>query len=248
VKEAKKTRTLEALRAEALDVRASARPQALQAALEDDARLNIIAEVKRASPSKGMINAGINPAEVALAYEAGGACAVSVLTEEDRFLGSLEDLRAVRAAVKLPLLRKDFIFDEYQLYEAACAGADALLLIVAALEDARLARLRRMTEDELGMDALVEVHSEEELRRAAACGAKLIGVNNRNLHTFEVSTETSARLARLAPAGSIMISESGLRTKDDLKRLRSLGYRGSLIGETLMRTPDPESALRELNS
>lgn len=246
--EAQKTRTLEALRSEALAVRAGARPFALRAALEDDARLNIIAEVKRASPSKGMINADVNPAEVARKYWAGGACAVSVLTEEDRFLGSLEDLRAVRAAVNLPLLRKDFIFDEYQLYEAACAGADALLLIVAALDDERLARLRQMTEDELGMDALVEVHSEEELERAARSGAKLLGVNNRNLHTFEVSVETSVRLAPLVPAGSIMVSESGLRTKDDLRALSALGYRGFLIGETLMRTADPESALRELSS
>jgi indole-3-glycerol phosphate synthase len=246
VAEARKACSLESLRAEALDVRRGAQSFALLNALKDGERLNIIAEVKRASPSKGMINADINPADVARKYEAGGACAVSVLTEEDRFLGSLADLLEVRAAISLPVLRKDFIFDEYQLYEAARAGADALLLIVAALEDERLSRLRQITEDELGMDALVEVHSEEELLRAEVCGAKLIGVNNRNLHTFEVSTEVSVRLAKLSPAGAMMVSESGLKTKDDLRALQALGYDGFLIGETLMRTPDPEAALREL--
>src|SRR5204862_153247 len=135
-----------------------------------------------------------------------------VLTEEDRFCGSLEDLRRVRAAVGLPVLRKDFIFDEYQLYEAAHAGADALLLIVAALDDATLARLRRITEDELRMDALGEVHTKEELQRAAICGATLIGVNNRNLHSFHVSLETSIELAKLAPDDAVLVSESGLRT------------------------------------
>jgi indole-3-glycerol phosphate synthase len=234
------------MRAEALGVRAVARPHALLKALADDARLCVIAEVKRASPSKGVISADINPAAVARAYEAGGACAVSVLTEEDRFRGSLEDLRRVRAAVQLPVLRKDFIFDEYQLYEAAEAGADALLLIVAALEDSALRHLRRVTEDELKMDALVEVHTKEELRRAEACGARLIGVNNRDLRTFEVSMQVSVELSSFAPTGATMVSESGLRTRDDLRALRALGYRGFLVGETLMRAPDPAQAVREL--
>jgi indole-3-glycerol phosphate synthase len=246
VAEARALRAVEELRAAALEVRERARPHALLDALKDGAGLNVIAEVKRASPSKGLINADVNPAEVARAYEAGGACAVSVLTEEDRFRGSLEDLRKVRAAVRLPVLRKDFIFDEYQLYEAAQAGADALLLIVAALDDAQLARLRRITEDELRMDALVEVHTKEELQRAAACGVTLIGVNNRNLHTFEVSMEVSRELAILAPEGATMVSESGLRTRNDLLALRALGYSGFLIGETLMRAREPEQALREL--
>jgi indole-3-glycerol phosphate synthase len=246
VAEARERRGFETVRALALDARGRARPHALITALEDDARLNVIAEVKRASPSKGVINADLNPATVACAYEAGGACAVSVLTEEDRFRGSLEDLRLVRAATGLPVLRKDFIFDEYQLYEAACAGADALLLIVAALSDARLETLRRITEDELGMDALVEVHTKEELHRAAACGARLIGVNNRNLHTFEVSTDVSVELSSFAPAAATMVTESGLRTKDDLQRLHALGYKGFLIGETLMRVEQPDMTLREL--
>jgi indole-3-glycerol phosphate synthase len=244
--EAKALCAVEELRARAFGVRERARPHALLDALKDGSRLNVIAEVKRASPSKGIIKAEINPSEVALKYEAGGACAVSVLTEEDRFRGSLEDLRRVRAAVRLPVLRKDFIFEEYQLYEAAQAGADALLLIVAALDDRTLSHLRRITEDALGMDALVEVHTKEELQRGLACGAKLIGVNNRNLRTFEVSMEVSAELASFAPGGATMVSESGLRTKDDLEALRALGYRGFLIGETLMRAFDPEQALREL--
>lgn len=240
---------LEALRARALERRAAAaRTHALRAALKEGAGLNVIAEFKRASPSKGLINGVARPAEVALKYEAGGACAVSVLTEEDRFRGSLEDLSRVREAVRLPVLRKDFIFDEYQLYEAAEAGADALLLIVAALDDGTLARLRSITEEELGMDALVEVHTREELRRAALCGAGLIGVNNRNLHSFEVSLETSVELAKLAHEGATLVAESGLRAAQDLRRLRELGYKGFLIGETLMKASDPEEALRELLS
>jgi indole-3-glycerol phosphate synthase len=238
--------SLESLRARALAVRGTARRHALRHALEDNGRVNIIAEVKRASPSLGMIRADAEPVKIARMYEAGGAAAISVLTEEDRFHGSLEDLRAVRAAVRLPLLRKDFIFDEYQLYEAAEAGADALLLIVAALDDETLARLRWTTEDELGMDALVEVHTSDELQRASACGANLIGINNRDLRTFKVSIETSIELIGAAPPAALCVSESGLRTPADLRRLRSLGYRGFLIGETLMRSPQPERTLRAL--
>jgi indole-3-glycerol phosphate synthase len=238
--------SLESLRREALIVRAEATTHALRHALEDTRRVNIIAEVKRASPSLGMIRADAEPAGIAREYQAGGAAAISVLTEEDRFRGSLEDLRRVRAAVNLPVLRKDFIFDEYQLYEAAAAGADALLLIVAALDDEPLARLRRVTEDELGMDALVEVHTEEEMERAALAGATLVGVNNRNLRSFEVSLETSVELIKAAPHAALCVSESGLRAPEDVRRLRALGYRGFLIGETLMRAEQPRQALREL--
>ena len=206
--------------------------------------INIIAEFKRRSPSKGMIREGANPIDIARAYEAGGAVAMSVLTEEDYFAGSLDDLRQVKAAVDLPVLRKDFIVEDYQVYESAVAGADAILLIVAALDDELLARLRSLAEDELQMDALVEVHTSDEMKRAAACGAKLIGVNNRDLRTFEVSLDTSLRLAREAPADAVLISESGLKNSDDLRRLHDAGYRGFLIGETLMRAEDPERALR----
>ncbi|HZG51583.1 MAG TPA: indole-3-glycerol phosphate synthase TrpC [Pyrinomonadaceae bacterium] len=243
---AESLRTLAEMREEALSVRGAARPHALRAALEGESGFNVIAEIKRASPSLGDIRRDASPAGIALRYEAGGAAAISVLTEEDHFRGSLEDLREVRAATPLPLLRKDFIVGEWQLYEAAAARADALLLIVAALDDATLARLCRITEDELGMDALVEVHTPAELRRAGICGAKVIGVNNRNLHTFAVSLDTSAELAGHAPPGALLVSESGLRTHADLRRLKSLGYRGFLVGETLMRAADPADALRAL--
>lgn len=205
--------------------------------------VNIIAEFKRRSPSKGVIRADADLKQIVTSYEAGGASAISVLTEEDYFSGSLDDLRLVKTTIDLPVLRKDFIFDEYQVYESVAAGADAMLLIVAALDDETLVRLRRLIED-LGMDALVEVHTREEMQRAVACGANLIGVNNRNLHTFEVSLETSISLAQ--DTNAILVSESGLHSAADLARLRAAGYRGFLIGETLMRSPDPEAALREL--
>ena len=210
--------------------------------------LNIIAEFKRRSPSKGPIRVNADLHAIVKSYEAGGAAAISVLTEEDYFSGSLDDLRAVKRSVDLPVLRKDFIVDDYQVYESAAAGADAVLLIVAALEDEQLVSLRKLVEDELGMDALIEVHTREELQRAIACGANLIGVNNRNLHTFEVSLETSLALATEAPAGTVLISESGLNNSNDLARLHSAGYRGFLIGESLMRSANPEAALRELMS
>ena len=242
---ARKLRTLDELRAQAEEVRRDAQPHALRQALKQK-RLNVIAEFKRASPSKGEICADAEPARIARSYEAGGAAAISVLTEEDRFQGSLEDLRAVRGAVKIPVLRKDFIFDDYQLYESAAAGADALLLIVAALDDETLARLRRIAEDDLGMDALVEVHTEEELGRAEAARATLVGVNNRDLRSFKVSLEISIELAHAAPPGVMLVAESGLRSGDDLRRLRALGYQGFLIGETLMRSAQPDAALREM--
>ncbi|HEX8890273.1 MAG TPA: indole-3-glycerol phosphate synthase TrpC [Pyrinomonadaceae bacterium] len=237
-----------AMRLRAEDVRRDSSSRALSAALKNSDGLNVIAEFKRASPSKGLIRARADAAQIALAYERGGAAAISVLTEEDRFQGSLDDLRAVRAAVKIPVLRKDFVFDEYQLYESAAAGADALLLIVAALDDERLARLRCITEEELKMDALVEVHTEEELHRAESSGATLIGVNNRDLHSFDVSLEVSVNLAEHASANALLVAESGLRSAQDLRRLHTLGYRGFLIGETLMRADEPERALRELLS
>jgi indole-3-glycerol phosphate synthase len=235
------------MRARACAARREAEPHALRHAIEREGRINIIAEFKRASPSKGLIRAGRAPDEIATAYDEGGAVAISVLTEEDRFQGSLDDLRAARSAVALPLLRKDFIFDEYQLYEAAESGADALLLIVAALNDAALlARLREITEEELGMDALVEAHTAEELSRALACGATLVGINNRNLQTFAVSLDVSVELAREIPPHVLAVSESGLRSPEDLRRLRALGYRGFLIGEELMRAERPAEALSAL--
>lgn len=224
-------------------MRSKANPHAFLRALQKDG-INIIAEFKRRSPSKGMIRADANVVEIARAYQVGGAVAMSVLTEEDYFDGSLDDLRQVKSTVDLPVLRKDFIVDEYQVYESAVRGADAILLIAAVLNDELLSRLRRLAEDELQMDALVEVHTSDEMKRAAACGAKLIGVNNRDLRTFEVSLDTSLSLAREAPSEALLISESGLNSPADVQRLHDAGYRGFLIGETLMRADDPAAALR----
>lgn len=239
--------SLEDMRRLAAQARINATPHAFINALRSD-DVNIIAEFKRRSPSKGMIRADANVSAIAKSYEAGGAVAMSVLTEEDYFAGSLDDLREVRATVKLPVLRKDFVFEEYQVYESAAAGADAILLIVAALDDHTLSHLRRLAEDDLGMDALVEVHTSDELKRAASSGAKLIGVNNRDLRTFEVSLATSLSLAAEMPANAISVSESGLHSSADLRRLHEAGYRGFLIGETLMRTDDPAEVLRHLRS
>lgn len=239
-------RPLAKVRASAEKCRAKAERQSLRNALTRRDGPNIIAEFKRASPSKGVIRAGADPGGIASDYEANGAIAISVLTEESMFMGSLADLRDVRSAVQLPILRKDFIIDEYQIYEAAASGADAILLITAALDDITLGRLRSVTEEELALDAIVEVHTKEELRRALACGAGLIGVNNRDLRTFEVSIETSIELARHLPREAVAITESGLRTADDIRRLHSAGYRGFLIGESLMRETFPGQALGQL--
>jgi len=243
---AKKELPAALLEEQASAVRRNAKQHALIAALNSAPKLNVIAEFKRRSPSKGDIRSNVEPATMARRYEVAGARAVSVLTEEDNFGGSLTDLVAVREAVSCPVLRKDFIFDSYQLYESAAAGADALLLIVAALDDDQLRTLRYITEEDLGMDALVEVHNEEEMDRAISLGSKLIGVNNRDLRTFTVSIETSVRLAAIAPEGTTLVSESGLSNSDDLQRLSTLGYKGFLIGESLMRADDPGLALQAL--
>jgi indole-3-glycerol phosphate synthase len=246
VERARSELPLEALREAALSRRRDAAAHALRAALARTDRLNVIAEIKRASPSKGELRGELDPGAWARAYHAGGAAAISVLTEEDYFRGSLDDLRAVRAAVPVPALRKDFIFDEWQVYETAAAGADALLLIVAALDDDKLAHLLRLTEDELGLDALVEVHTRGELCRAEACGARLVGVNNRDLRTFDVNVETSAELIAARASSALFVSESGLRTHADLVRLRGHGFAGFLVGETLMRAGQPTEELRAL--
>lgn len=241
----KQARSLTLLRQEAEAARRYAQPHALRNALQQHSGLNIIAEFKRRSPSKGIIRADADPASIARAYERGGAAAISVLTEQDYFGGGLDDLAEVRLATKLPLLRKDFIFDEYQVYEAAAAGADALLLIVAALSDDQLKALRT-TAEEVGMDAVIEAHTSDELKRAIGSGARLVGVNNRNLRTFAVSLDTSVRLAREATGNVLLISESGLNSRADLVKLRAEGFSGFLIGESLMQAEEPESALRLL--
>jgi indole-3-glycerol phosphate synthase len=234
-------------RERALAIQANAASHRLLDALESNSGgPKIVAEFKRRSPSAGTIRDDLSAADVASRYESGGACAISVLTDREFFGGSIDDLVAVRQATHLPILRKDFIIDAIQIYEAAIAGANAVLLIAAALEDDALATLRRTAEDELGLDAVVEVHTSEELRRAVGAGAKIIGVNNRDLLTFRTSLETSERLIAQAPRDRVMISESGLQDAKCLHHLQSLGFRGFLIGEALMRASDPETFLRDL--
>jgi indole-3-glycerol phosphate synthase len=235
------------LRERALDFRKGAAPHRLLQALGSKSpRLKVIAEFKRRSPSAGIIRADLSPGQVASRYERGGVCAISVLTEEEYFDGSLADLCEVRSSTDLPILYKDFIIDPIQIYEAAAAGADAVLLIAAALDDNSLGKLREVAEDELGLDALMEVHTSEELRRALSAGARIIGVNNRDLRTFRTSLDTSERLIAEAPPDRVMISESGLQNAESISHLQALGFRGFLIGEALMRPADPEKALRDL--
>ncbi len=205
----------------------------------------VIAEIKQASPSKGILSADFRPAEIARRYRDGGAAALSVLTDRTYFQGSLDDLRAAREAVNLPVLRKDFTIDERQVVEAAAHGADAILLIAALLDAGELRRLREAAA-RYRMTALVEVHDEAELDRALESGAEIIGVNNRDLRTFEVSLDVSVRLARRMPANVLAVAESGIRSAEDVARLRAAGYRGFLVGEHLMKSPDAAGALREL--
>jgi indole-3-glycerol phosphate synthase len=234
-------------RERALKIRKNAEPHRLRRALESDSpQLKIIAEFKRRSPSAGIIRDDLTVSEIVRCYERGGACAISVLTDEEYFAGSIADLGAARSSTKLPLLRKDFIIDPMQVFEAAIAGADAVLLIAAALDDTSLTELRTLAENELGLDALVEVHNSEELNRALNARAKIIGVNNRDLRTFQVSLNTSERLIAEAPRDKIMVSESGLQSAESLVRLHELGFRAFLIGEVLMRAADPAAALRVL--
>jgi indole-3-glycerol phosphate synthase len=207
--------------------------------------LSVISELKKASPSRGLLRPDFRPVEIAESYQQAGASALSVLTEEEFFQGSLNDLKAVRGAVRLPVLRKDFIVDEYQGYESVAAGADAFLLIVAALEDKDLKRFLELSE-RLHVAALVEVHTVEELERAIAAGAQIIGVNNRNLNTLEVSLETSFRLREKIPPACLAVSESGIKSGEDLEKLAKAGFNGVLIGEHLMLAGDPGEELSRL--
>jgi indole-3-glycerol phosphate synthase len=205
----------------------------------------IIAELKKASPSKGVLIAEFDPASMSRSYEEGGAAALSVLTDEKHFLGSLSDLESARAAVRLPVLRKDFTIDAYHVQQAAAHGADAILLIAAILSERQMRDFRELAE-RYRMAALVEVHDAEELGSAIASGARLIGVNNRNLHTFEVNLETALRLAEKIPAGVVRVAESGIHSPADIKRLRAAGYQAFLVGEHLMKSGNPAGALRAL--
>jgi indole-3-glycerol phosphate synthase len=207
----------------------------------------VIAEIKKASPSKGVFVTDYDPAAIARTYRDGGANCLSVLTDRDYFQGSLEDLNAARDAVSLPVLRKDFTIDELHVIEAAAHNADAILLIAAILSEAEMRRLRELAES-LGMAALVEVHDGEELQAAVDSGATIIGVNNRNLHTFEVSLDTALQLAERIPAGAVKVAESGIHSRADVVTLEAAGYRAFLVGEHLMKSADPAAALKALRS
>jgi indole-3-glycerol phosphate synthase len=205
----------------------------------------IIAEVKKASPSGGVLREEFNPAAIAQAYEQGGAAALSVLTDEKHFKGSLTDLESARVSVGLPVLRKDFTIDSYHVHQAAAHGADAVLLIAAILTERQMREFRELAES-YRMSALVEVHDQDELNQAVASGARIIGVNNRNLHTFQVDLGISLRLAAKIPDGVVKVTESGIHSAGDIQRLGAAGYQAFLVGEHLIKSGDAEAALRAL--
>ncbi len=248
-----KRKEVESLRASRhgreLRARADAAPPArgFRAALERPGGPHLIAELKKASPSKGLIRPDYDPAQFARRYEEAGASCISCLTDERFFHGHIEHLRAARAAVRLPILRKDFILDPLQIVEARAAGADAILLIVAALERHQIEDLQGAAR-EMGLDALVEIHDDRDLERVFDCGAevRMIGINNRNLSTFVVDLATTERLAPRLPAGIVIVGESGIERRSDVERLGRAGAHAVLVGETLMRRADPGEAVREL--
>lgn len=225
----------------------SVRSGVFRDALIHQDRVNVIAECKRRSPSRGVLRGDYDPAAVAREYEIAGAAALSVLTEPTFFDGALEHLTAVRAATTLPVLRKDFIVDPYQIFEARAIGADAILLIVSALKPSELRRLHVIARD-MGLDVLVEVHDPAELETALKVGATIVGVNNRNLRTLEVDTDTSQHMIERIPSGIVAVAESGLRSGDDVIALRQAGYSAFLIGEYLISQPSPGAALAEILS
>ena len=220
-------------------------PRYFRAALERDAGMAIVAEVKKASPSAGLLRADFDALAIARIYEGNGAACISVLTDEPSFQGHLSYLSAIRAAVSPPLLRKDFILDRYQLLEARVAGADAVLLIAEILDESTLSRLLREA-DELGLQTLVELYERVNLPRVLNSGARLVGVNNRDLRSFQTRLEHTLDLIDEMPSDVCLVSESGIRTRDDIERLQKAGVRAVLVGETLMRSADIGAKLREL--
>jgi indole-3-glycerol phosphate synthase len=222
-------------------------PRGFRRALEENSRhsVPIIAELKKASPSRGLIRSDFNPEELARELESAGAAALSILTDEEFFQGSLRNLQVASHATKLPCLRKDFIVDEFQLLEARAYSADAVLLIAAALSQTESTKLLAEAA-EYGLDVLCEVHDAEELKRALDAGCNLIGVNNRDLRTFKVDLQTAFRLAEIIPEDAVSVAESGIQTAEDIARLRAIGYDAFLIGESLMKAASPGDALRAL--
>ena len=221
--------------------------RSMSSVLRQEGSISIIAEIKRASPSKGIIRKNLDPTHIARLYSDAGARAISVLTEEEHFCGSLADMRQARAGTNLPILRKDFIVDEYQLLEARAFGADAVLLLAAVLSRRRLSDLQRTAHD-LGLDCLVEIYEESELDRVDWDHTTIVGVNNRNLHTFEVDVTHSVRILKHVPRHIVRVSESGLKTADQLASLHQEGIDAVLVGETLMRAHNPGESLRNLLS
>ncbi len=224
---------------------AMAPTRGFRAALARRAQLGVIAEIKRRSPSKGDLRAGLDPAELAAAYSAGGAACISVLTDHESFGGSVDDLRAARSACSLPILRKDFTVSARDVLDTRIIGADCVLLIAAALDPHQLAEYHSLAV-EIGLDVLVEIHDEDELEHALAAHATLVGVNQRDLVTFDVDHDRAARMAGVIPNHAVKVAESGVRDGDDARRLRAVGYDAVLVGETLVTSPDPAAVIADL--
>ena len=242
VEEAKRQKPLEEL---AKEVKGICVKSSFKKNISRPHHINLIAEIKKASPSKGILRGDFNPIKIGVTYQANGACAISILTDERFFEGKLEYIKKVKENVSLPILRKDFIIDEYQVYESVAAGADAILLIAELLSSNEMAGLYNLAAS-LGLDVLMEVHTEEDVEKALAAGGSIIGINNRDLHTFKVDLGVTQKLIRLIPQNKIKISESGIRTYEDVMFLKSLGVNAVLIGEAFMEAGDIAAKMREI--